>query len=203
LAGDLIVGFSGETEEEFQASLELVRRVEYKSIFVFKYSPRPGTAAERNLADDVPNDIKVRRNNELLALQSEIGLRQKQALVGQTVEVLVEGDSKAAQKARAAAADSGAAPDVPQAFDHERGGEVGQRDEGAAGARPHRQLVGRTPGDLIAVFDGGPEHIGALVRVRIERASPLTLFGSIDSIVSPPRSGSTPGQRSLPVLPGS
>ena len=94
LAGDFIVGFCGETEADFQATVELVRRVQYKSVFVFKYSPRPGTAADRGQADDVPMEVKAARNHELLAVQSEIGLQQKRALVGTTVEVLVEGFGK-------------------------------------------------------------------------------------------------------------
>ncbi|MCK4342619.1 MAG: tRNA (N6-isopentenyl adenosine(37)-C2)-methylthiotransferase MiaB [Phycisphaerae bacterium] len=156
LAGDFIVGFCGETEEDFQASVELVRRVEYKSIFVFKYSPRPGTTADRGRQDDVPYDVKARRNNELLAVQSEISLQQKQALVGHSVAVLVEGHSKAARKARSAGVGS-------------------------------RQLVGRTPHDLITVFDGEASAIGSLVNVRVESVSPLTLFGRIEAVVSPPR----------------
>ncbi|MEW6249656.1 MAG: tRNA (N6-isopentenyl adenosine(37)-C2)-methylthiotransferase MiaB [Planctomycetota bacterium] len=192
LAGDFIVGFCGETEGDFQASVDLVRRVEYKNIFVFKYSPRPGTAADRSRADDVPAAEKARRNNELLAVQAEIGLRQRERLIGQAVEVLVEGYSKLARKARGNGDGDGAAgragpevalPDSEQS----RGSE--------AGSARSRQLVGRTPHDLIVVFDGGPEHIGALARVRIESATALTLFGRIES-ASPttarPRSGAGP-----------
>ena len=136
LASDFIVGFCGETEDDFQASVDLVRRVEFKSIFVFKYSPRPGTAADRAQQDDVPAAIKLRRNNDLLAVQRAISLRQKQALVGQTVELLVEGYSKTDRKATVGEA-AGRSPTKP------------------------RQLVGRTLGDLIAVFDGDAAHIGA------------------------------------------
>ena len=185
LAGDFIVGFCGESEEEFQATAALVRRVEYKSIFVFKYSPRPGTAADRAQIDDVPIEIKDRRNNELLAVQSEISLKQKQALVGRTVEVLVEGYSKTARKTQTK--DGGSIPLPPR--------------EGSGETRPlARQLVGRTPHDLIAVFDGDATHIGALVNVRIESASPLTLFGHIESVVSPPRLKISHYGVSLPVI---
>jgi tRNA-2-methylthio-N6-dimethylallyladenosine synthase len=187
LAGDFIVGFSGETEEDFAATADLVRRVGYKSLFVFKYSPRPGTTADRAQADDVPHAVKVRRNNELLAVQSEIGLKQKQALIGRTVEVLVEGYSKVARKTRA--------PGDPLDRHPARvGGEM------AVSPQP-RQLVGRTPHDLIVVFNGEPEHIGAIVNVRVDSVSPLTLFGRIESVASFPRSGSSASTRRLPVLP--
>jgi tRNA-2-methylthio-N6-dimethylallyladenosine synthase len=166
LAGDFIVGFCGETDADFRATVDLVRRVEYKSIFVFKYSPRPGTPAERVKDDDVPLDVKGRRNNELLAVQSEISLKHKRSLIGQTVDVLVEGYSKAARRARRG--------EAPEAEDAESGIHASER-----------QLVGRTPHDLITVFDGEPEHIGALVRVRIASVSPLTLFGTIQSVLSP------------------
>ena len=174
LAGDFIVGFCGETEEDFQATVELVQQVEYKSIFVFKYSPRPGTTANRAKPDDVPQETKVRRNNDLLAVQSDIGRLQKTALIGQTVEVLVEGHSKAARRAQVR-------------------GDNGQPESRSADAAESgitaspNQLVGRTPHDLITVFDGDAEHIGALVNVRIESISPLTLFGRLESVVSPAR----------------
>ncbi len=181
LAGDFIVGFPGETEEDFQATVELVRRVEYKSIFVFKYSPRPGTSAERAREDDVPAEDKSRRNNELLAVQSEISLRKRQALIGRTVEVLVEGYSKAARRLRTGDTDTeaDAADGLPEgcAHDHAVSGII---------ASP-RQLAGRTPHDLITVFDGEPAHIGTIVNVRIESVSPLTLFGTIAGIASPAR----------------
>ena len=161
LAGDFIVGFCGESEEDFQASVDLVRRVEYQGLFVFKYSPRPGTSADRVKDDDISNDVKARRNNELLAVQSQISLKHKQTLVGRTFEVLVEGYSKSARKA------------------HHGGQELS--------SELHRQFVGRTPSDLIMVFDGDPEHIGALVNVYVESVSSLTLFGRIKSVVSPAR----------------
>jgi tRNA-2-methylthio-N6-dimethylallyladenosine synthase len=158
LAGDFIVGFCGETEEDFQATVDLARRVEYKGLFVFKYSPRPGTTADRSRADDVPNEVKVRRNNDLLAVQAAISLRQKRALIGNTVQVLAEGYSKAARRASP-----------------------------TGSTRHARQLVGRTPHDLITVFDGDESHIGALVDVQVEAATALTLSGRITSIVSPRR----------------
>ena len=194
LAGDFIVGFCGETEEDFRATVDLVRRVEYKSLFVFKYSPRPGTTADRARADDVPHEVKLRRNNELLAVQSELSLRHKQALVGQTVEVLVEGYSKTARKELALEhAAAGSACHVSDG---------GPSDARSEQVRRTRQLVGRTPGDLITVFDGDDSHIGAIVRVRVQSASPLTLFGRIESVVSLPRRANPTGVTPLPVGQG-
>ncbi len=185
LAGDFIVGFCGETDDDFQQTIDLVRRVAYKQIFVFKYSTRPGTAADRRQDDDVPQTVKAERNRELLAVQMEIMERQKRSLVGQTFEVLVEGYSKVARKAqRARVASTGphgatVEGESWQPSEQERGAEV-SLDKA-------NQLIGRTPHDVIAVFDGAAEHIGALVNVTIEDASPLTLFGRIASVASPAR----------------
>lgn len=171
LAGDFIVGFCGETEADHQATIDLIQRVEYQGLFVFKYSPRPGTAAERSQADDVPAEVKAHRNNELLAIQAEIGLRHRQRFVGQAVEVLVEGPSKSD---RAETADRPARPpDAP--------------------APVARQLTGRTPTGLITVFAGTPDLIGAIVRARVESASALTLFGRVESVISPARPRSPVG----------
>ena len=189
LAGDFIVGFCGETDEDFQQTVALVRRVEYKQIFVFKYSPRPDTAADRRRDDDIPAAIKAERNRALLAVQMEIMERQKRARIGRTVEVLVEGYSKSARRAQQSLAEA----NLPGS-EQERGAEATREKA--------RQLVGRTPQDVITVFPGGAEHIGALVNVRIEDASALTLFGRIDSVASPARGphGQTSGGHALPVV---
>ncbi|MBI2825378.1 MAG: tRNA (N6-isopentenyl adenosine(37)-C2)-methylthiotransferase MiaB [Planctomycetia bacterium] len=94
VTSDFIVGFCGETEEDFQASARLMREARFKNSFVFKYSERPGTKGAELLADDVPDDVKRRRNNELLAIQTEISEEDNQAFLGRQVEVLVEGKSK-------------------------------------------------------------------------------------------------------------
>jgi tRNA-2-methylthio-N6-dimethylallyladenosine synthase len=94
VAGDFIVGFPGESEEDFQATTDLLRRAKYKNCFIFKYSPRPGTKADKRLADTVPADVKQRRNVELLAVQEEISDQLSRAFLGRTVRVLVEGLSK-------------------------------------------------------------------------------------------------------------
>jgi tRNA-2-methylthio-N6-dimethylallyladenosine synthase len=90
LASDLIVGFPGETGEEYLETRSLVEAVEFKQVYVFKYSTRPGTAAAA-LDDDVAPDEKLRRNNDLLDLQDEISLRRNARFIGREVEVLVDG----------------------------------------------------------------------------------------------------------------
>lgn len=99
ITSDFIVGFCGETEEDFQQTVALVREARFKNAFIFKYSPRPGTKSAELYTDDVPDAVKRRRNNELLAVQNAISLEENQRLVGRVVEVLVEGPSKAARKA--------------------------------------------------------------------------------------------------------
>jgi tRNA-2-methylthio-N6-dimethylallyladenosine synthase len=93
LASDFIVGFPGETEEDFRQSVDLLTQVRFKNSFIFKYSPRPGTAAAR-LADDVLRPVKERRNQELLAAQAEVSLALNREAVGRRLPVLVEGPSK-------------------------------------------------------------------------------------------------------------
>jgi tRNA-2-methylthio-N6-dimethylallyladenosine synthase len=94
LSGDFIVGFPGESEEDFQATLELVKRARYKNSFVFKYSPRPGTTADGRLEDKIPDEVKRHRNIQLLTVQQKISSELSQAFLGKTVEILVEGLSK-------------------------------------------------------------------------------------------------------------
>lgn len=93
-ASDFIVGFPGETEEDHEASLALVDAARFSQSFVFKYSARPGTKAADTMEDDVPEEVKKRRNQELLARQELICREKNLALVGQVVEILVEGPSK-------------------------------------------------------------------------------------------------------------
>ena len=210
LAGDFIVGFCGETDVDFQATVELVRRVQYKSVFVFKYSPRPGTAADRGQADDVPMEVKAARNHELLAVQSEIGLQQKRALVGTTVEVLVEGFGKRDVTQTPDAAPAIETPQAPPARANPNPGRksgasppatcVAGSDGGSdRGGSHRRQLTGRTPHDLITVFDGDPVLVGALVRVRVEAATPLTLLGRLEFVLSPARAVADVGVTGLPI----
>jgi tRNA-2-methylthio-N6-dimethylallyladenosine synthase len=102
VSSDFIVGFCGETEEAFQKTCDLVRESRFKNSFIFKYSPRPGTKADDLYPDDVPEEVKKRRNNDLLAIQAEQSLADHRRFVGRTVEVLVEGLSKTGLKQPAA-----------------------------------------------------------------------------------------------------
>jgi tRNA-2-methylthio-N6-dimethylallyladenosine synthase len=158
LASDLICGFPGEMEEDHQATCDLLRHAGYKNCFVFKYSPRPGTAAIDKFEDDVPDEIKRRRNNELLAIQSEVSAKVHDAYVGKTVRVFVESVSERTLRSR----DAGEGASVILGWEKAR-----------------TQLTGRTDGDLIVCFDAEPEWIGSIVEVRIEKAAPLTLFGRL------------------------
>jgi tRNA-2-methylthio-N6-dimethylallyladenosine synthase len=157
IASDFIVGFCGETEEDHQASLRLIERLRFKNIFVFKYSERPATVAAKRSKNDIPEEIKRRRNVELLHAQEQISLAANERLVGSTVEVLVEGYSKAAIKAQEA--------------EQTRGSEVSWRRSD--------QLVGRTRGDQIVVFSGEARRIGQFARIQITAATALTLHGTI------------------------
>jgi tRNA-2-methylthio-N6-dimethylallyladenosine synthase len=94
ISGDFMVGFPGETEEDFEKTVSLVQKARYKNCFVFKYSPRPGTIADIRLDDNIPMEIKNSRNIELLKIQEEISGRLACELLGKTVKVLVEGPSK-------------------------------------------------------------------------------------------------------------
>ena len=90
---DVIAGFSTETLDDHRATLDLFRRVRYDYAYMFKYSLREGTYAWRHLADDIPDDEKTRRLNEIIALQGEIALENNRLEVGREYEVLVEGES--------------------------------------------------------------------------------------------------------------
>ncbi len=98
VTSDFIVGFCGETDEEFGQTADLVRESRFKNSFIFKYSERPGTKSAQLHPDDVPEDVKRQRNNELLAIQNAISEEDNQPFVGRQVEVLVEGPSKTAKR---------------------------------------------------------------------------------------------------------
>ena len=98
VSSDFIVGFCGETDEDFARSVAAVREFRFKNSFIFKYSPRAGTKADDRLVDDVPHDVKQWRNNELLEVQDAISEEENQRFVGRTMEVLVEGPSKTSLK---------------------------------------------------------------------------------------------------------
>ena len=196
VSSDFIVGFCGETDEDFQASLDLVRDCRFKNSFIFKYSPRPGTKGDERYEDDVPEETKRRRNLELLALQDEISEEDNAELIGTTVEVLVEGVSKATKKAQRRSRDvrdgtrergdaEMAYPMPLPGFPAGSGGDGDAEtrrpptpDEPQSDAGP-LQLVGRTDTDRIVVFDGNPRLAGTLVEVTVADCTPTTLIGRI------------------------
>jgi len=97
VTSDFIVGFCGETEEDFQKTHDLVAECRFKNSFIFKYSERPGTKGAELYPDDIPYEVKNRRNNELLELQNRISEQDSQRFLGERVEVLVEGPSERAR----------------------------------------------------------------------------------------------------------
>ena len=94
LSTDIFVGYHSETEEDHQLSLSLMREVQYDSAFMFKYSERPGTYASKHLPDDVPEEEKIRRLNELIQLQTDISAQQNKKDEGREFDVLLEGFAK-------------------------------------------------------------------------------------------------------------
>ncbi len=94
LTTDIFVGYHSETEEDHQMSLSLMRECRYDSAFMFKYSERPRTYASKHLPDDVPEDVKVRRLNEMIELQNELSAESYRNDIGRVFEILVEGTSK-------------------------------------------------------------------------------------------------------------
>ncbi len=94
ISTDIFAGYCGETEEDHQQSLSLMRECRYDSAFMFKYSERPGTYASRHLPDDVDEEVKTRRLNELIALQNTLSAESNRSCVGQEYDILIEGVSK-------------------------------------------------------------------------------------------------------------
>ncbi len=97
LSTDIIVGFPGETEAEFEATLEILREVGYDEIYAFSFSPRPQTVAAKIYPDDVPSEIKKRRLDIVLSLQHEISLKKNKEQIGLVEEILIDGPSKLRQ----------------------------------------------------------------------------------------------------------
>jgi len=151
ISSDFIVGFCGETEESFAKTMELVRESKFKNSFIFKYSERPGTKAAERYPDDIPEDVKKRRNNDLLLVQNANSLADHRSQIGKVVEVLVEGPSKRAL------ASGGRQPAAPGPL----------------------QLTGRAMTDHIVVFDGNERLIGQTVRAIVDDASSFTLYGRV------------------------
>jgi len=145
---DVIVGFCGETEAQFERTLQLLEDVRYDQVFAAAYSPRPGTPATK-LVDDVPPHVKRRRLNQLLAVQERIGLERNEAWIGREIDVLVDA----------------VAP--PRTHDHDA-------PDRADGPR----VTGRTRGNKLVHLAGDRRLVGHEVRVRIDHAGPSALRGS-------------------------
>ena len=94
LTTDIFVGYCSETEEDHQLSLSLMRECQYDSAFMFKYSERPGTYASKHFPDDIEEEVKIRRLNELIALQNQLSAEANQRCIGKEYDILIEGVSK-------------------------------------------------------------------------------------------------------------
>jgi tRNA-2-methylthio-N6-dimethylallyladenosine synthase len=162
---DVIVGFCGETEAQFAATLKVMEELRFDTVFAAAYSPRPGTPALR-MADDVPAAVKRRRLNELLALQESIGLERNGEWLGRNVEVLVE---RITPRKRQAADEDNPADDaslrVPSLY--------GAAGEGSVA------LAGRTRHNKLVHLSGDAALVGSAVTVRIEFAGPFALRGRL------------------------
>jgi tRNA-2-methylthio-N6-dimethylallyladenosine synthase len=135
---DIIVGFPGETEDDYKQTRALVEEIKFDNAFVFRYSPRRDTPATE-MADQIDENVKERRNHDLLEVVNESARRMNDRLVRRTLEVLCEGPSK---------------------------------------TNPSR-LMGRTRTNKIVLFEGHEEFVGAIVDVRIERATGFSLYGTL------------------------
>ena len=138
ISTDLFCGFHSETEADYEQTLSLMREVGYDSAFLFKYSERPGTYASKHLADDVPEEVKIRRLQGMIDLQNQLSDESNKRDIGKVFEVLIEGFSK----------------------------------------RSREQLFGRTSQNKVVIFDKQNFKVGQFIRVKIERATSATLFGT-------------------------
>ena len=138
---DIIVGFPGETAEDFEMTRRVMEDVEYDLAYIFKYSPRKGTRSAK-MEDDVPQSVKEERNQILLGELAKSSLKANLKTVGQTLEVLAEGPSR----------------------------------------RNAARWCGRTDQNRLTVFENGiGAKVGDKLRIRIERATAMTLFGTVIS----------------------
>lgn len=133
ISTDLFTGFHGETEADFQLTLELMREARFDSAFMFKYSERPGTLAARTMPDNVPDEVKTERLNRMIALQNELSAASNLADVGKTFEVLVEGFSKRSREQLMGRTSQNKAAVFPRG-DHKKGDFVRVRVVGASSA---------------------------------------------------------------------
>jgi tRNA-2-methylthio-N6-dimethylallyladenosine synthase len=153
ISTDVIVGFCGETEAQFEATLGLLEAVRYDQVFAAAYSVRPGTPAT-HMADDVPPAVKRRRLNELLARQESIGFERNRARIGITAQVLVESIVP------------------PRSHEHDAAPAAAPQD-GAV------HLTGRSRAHTLVHLEGSADLVGRLVDVRIEHAGPYSLRGAL------------------------
>lgn len=152
ISTDIIAGFCGETEEDHRETLSLMREVGYDSAFMFKYSERPGTFASRHYPDDVPEEVKLRRLNEIIALQQELSQESNRRDVGKVFEILVEGESKKK---------TSQATGAPQYFGRTSQNKVVVFDNGI-------------------LPDGSMAHkVGDYLQLKVLSCSPATLFGEV------------------------
>jgi tRNA-2-methylthio-N6-dimethylallyladenosine synthase len=179
VSSDFIVGFCGESEDSFQKSVDLIREFRFKNSFIFKYSPRSGTRADDLYPDDVPEEVKRRRNNEMLAVQNAISEEDNASLIGRTVPILVEGLSKTARKRSAMhQAAMGHSVDEEAGRTHDPDHDD-DHDHGAESQHGHPQLTGRTTCDRIVVFAGNPRLQGTIAHVHVYDCTATTLLGDI------------------------
>jgi tRNA-2-methylthio-N6-dimethylallyladenosine synthase len=191
-AGDVIVGFPTETDEDYQATRRMVQAARYKNCYIFKYSARPGTVAIKRYEDDVPDDVKRQRNNDLLKIQNDICTEINRELIGKTVDVLCEGPSNWSGGGDSVIAR--ASHEELRAGDHDeklsgRKIEIGSRLATAMGAARQGvknsaggvQMTGRTTADQIVVFKGPPALQGQIVPVRVNAAHGMTIFAELET----------------------
>jgi tRNA-2-methylthio-N6-dimethylallyladenosine synthase len=184
VSSDFIVGFCGETEESFEKSMRLIEECRFKNSFIFKYSARTGTKADDLFADDIPEDVKRRRNNEMLDLQNRISEEDNAEFIGRRVSVLVEGPSKSAAKRAAREgqpADGTNRTDGTDVPDHHHDDTEPAHIHHATpeAATLAMQLTGRSECDRIVVFDGNPRLTGTTAEIEIHDCTCTTLMGSI------------------------
>jgi tRNA-2-methylthio-N6-dimethylallyladenosine synthase len=169
ISTDVIVGFCGETDAEFEATLGALEEIRFDTVFAAAYSPRPGTPALR-MADDVPPAVKRRRLNELLALQEKIGLGRNRAWLGRDVEVLVERITPTRRGLVAVEDDDDEASDDGAAGVPDLAGTAGEGSMALAGRTRHNKLVH---------LAGDPALVGHPVRVHVDHAGPFALRGRL------------------------
>jgi tRNA-2-methylthio-N6-dimethylallyladenosine synthase len=181
LSTDIIAGFCGETEEEHRETLSLMKEVGFDFAYMFKYSERPDTKAARHMKDDVPDEVKTRRLNEIIALQNELSAVSKKADIGKTFEVLVEGKARKsmAPPDSAEVLGDGMQQKSISDADSSSDGSHGKVSNGNAG-QPHLPtMMGRTSGNKVVVFQAVDVRPGDYVNVKIVRATSATLIGEI------------------------